>query len=70
MRCAGRLVPTFTRDGYKVADVPKPLFEKLKAAVDAGVQRWDSLRAEGNIDVIYTKEVRVYGPTCTVLSLT
>lgn len=75
----GRLVPTFTRDGYKVADVPKPLFDKLKvrqlpragdailtsccatrsckAAVDKGIERWEELRTEGVINVIYTKEV-------------
>ena len=53
-------MPTFTRDGYKVADVPKPLYEKLRNAVMDGVNRWDTLRSEGNIDVIYTKDVRLY----------
>lgn len=48
-----RAVPKFTERGFDVVPIPKELFGKLKAAVDAGLERWDSLRSEGNIDVIY-----------------
>ena len=52
----GRLVPTFTRDGFTVAQMPQKTFEKLKKGVDAGLARWDELRDEGVIDVIYNSQ--------------
>lgn len=52
----GRLVPTFSDTGYKVAMMPSQIFAKLKNAVDAGIQNWDNLRDEGNIDVIYNSQ--------------
>lgn len=52
----GRLVPTFTETGYKVATMPPEIFSKLKTAVDAGIENWDNLREEGHIDVIYNSQ--------------
>jgi hypothetical protein len=36
-----------------VAKMPPAIFAKLKSAVDEGLARWDTLRTEGKIDVIY-----------------
>jgi hypothetical protein len=52
----GRLVPTFTRDGFLVAQMPQKTFEKLKRGVEAGLAKWDELRDEGIIDVIYNSQ--------------
>jgi hypothetical protein len=49
-------VPALTENGYMVAKMPPAIFAKLKAAVDEGLQRWDSLRTEGKIDVIYNSQ--------------
>jgi len=51
-----RLIPKFTKTGFKVIKTPGFLHAKLKAAVDAGVADWDSLPREGDIDVIYHPE--------------
>lgn len=48
-----RAVPKFTERGFDVVPIPKRVFSKLKTAVDIGLKKWDSLRSEGNIDVIY-----------------
>lgn len=48
-----RLVPKFTPFGFKLAQTPTAVHEKLRAAVESGVQNFDQLRSEGNIDVIY-----------------
>jgi hypothetical protein len=52
----GRLVPTFTSTGYKVAMMPPEIFTKLKEGVEKGIERWDELRSEGTIDVIYNSQ--------------
>ena len=48
-----RLVPKFTSRGFEVIDTPPAIHAKLKAAVDAGVENWENLPYEGDIDVIY-----------------
>jgi hypothetical protein len=48
-----RLIPKFTQKGFAVIKTPDAVHAKLKAAVDAGVARFDSLPSEGEIDVIY-----------------
>ena len=48
-----RAVPAFTERGFDVVPIPRKVFEKLKKAVEEGVNNWDNLRSEGNIDVIY-----------------
>jgi len=51
-----RMIPKFTRTGFKVIKTPDFVHAKLKAAVDAGVAKWDELPHEGDIDVIYHPE--------------
>ena len=48
-----RFVPKFTEVGFEIIDAPVEIFHKLRAAVEKGVERWDTLPSEGNIDVIY-----------------
>jgi hypothetical protein len=51
-----RAVPKFTERGFDVVPVPTEIAAKLKAAVEAGLEKWDTLRTEGKIDVIYHDE--------------
>lgn len=51
-----RLVPKFTEVGFEVVDAPKEIFEKLRNAVETGIEKWNTLPSEGNIDVIYHPE--------------
>lgn len=48
-----RLVPKFTERGFEVINTPKHIHEKLLKATMDGVNRWDELRSEGKVDVIY-----------------
>jgi hypothetical protein len=48
-----RLVPRFTERGFDIIPTPPEVHQKLRDAVMAGVEDWDNLRSEGNIDVIF-----------------
>ena len=48
-----RLVPKFTERGFDVVNIPADTFAKLKVALDDALARWDDVRSEGSIDVIY-----------------
>ena len=49
-----RMVPRFTELGFEVISTPPAVAAKLKAAVDKGLEKWDSLRYEKQIDAVYT----------------
>lgn len=49
-----RMVPRFTEFGFKVIQIPPEIFAKLKAKVDEGIENWDNLRLERQIDAVYT----------------
>eukprot|EP01036_Dinobryon_divergens_P035101 gene35101-45437_t len=49
-----RMVPRFTEKGFEVIQIPAEVYQKLRSAVNAGLERWDSLREESPIDVVYT----------------
>ena len=48
----GRLVPKFTTHGFELRPIPTEVFAKLRDATERGLDNWDQLRSEGNIDVI------------------
>ena len=48
-----RLVPKFTPYGFKLVNTPPAVHKKLADAVAEGLSRWETLRSEGSIDVIY-----------------
>lgn len=50
---SGQMVPSFTQTGFKLFDTPPHVHAKLKAALDKGLENFDALPSEGNIDVIY-----------------
>ena len=51
-----RLVPRFTRRGFKVAQVPPHLHEQLLSVVQDGVDHWDDLDIEqGTEESIYNR---------------
>jgi hypothetical protein len=52
---AGRMVPKLTANGFEVVDVPRDIFQKLSAAVQRGVDNWDHLPEERQIDAVYTR---------------
>lgn len=52
---AGRMVPKLTPRGFEVVDVPKDIFQKLSDAVKRGVENWDNLPEERQIDAVYTR---------------
>lgn len=49
-----RLVPIFTENGFKVIQTPESVQRKLKAALDRGLQNFDAIRDESDIDLVYT----------------
>ena len=50
----GRMLPSFTENGFEVIQTPRHVQEKLKRAVDSGIANWDNLPYEGNVrDSIY-----------------
>jgi len=49
-----RLVPRFTELGFEVVSTPPEVQAKLKAAVDQGVENFDNLREERQIDAVFT----------------
>jgi hypothetical protein len=50
-----RLVPKFTSHGFEVVNTPQPVHDRLVAAVNRGLQNFDALRTEGDVDVIYNE---------------
>ena len=50
-----RLVPTFTEKGFEKVQTPSGLQSKMAAAVQKGVDQWDSLRSEGSVNAIYQR---------------
>jgi hypothetical protein len=48
------MVPTFTEFGFKVITTPTSVRLKLKNALDEGLNRWNNLRNEAQIDAVYT----------------
>jgi len=49
-----RLVPRFTERGFEVIETPPHVHEKLKAVLERGIARWNSLGNEPQIDAVYT----------------
>jgi hypothetical protein len=49
----GRMLPSFTQNGYEVATVPPAVFAKLKKAVDKGLENFENLREENHVEAIY-----------------
>lgn len=49
-----RVVPRFTERGFEVIPIPTKVFEKLKAALEKGLENWDSIPSEPQIDAVYT----------------
>jgi hypothetical protein len=52
---AGRLVPKLTTHGFEVVDVPRDVFQKLSEKVQKGIENWDNLPEERQIDAVYTR---------------
>jgi hypothetical protein len=52
---AGRLVPKLTTHGFEVVDVPRDVFQKLSDKVQKGIENWDNLPEERQIDAVYTR---------------
>lgn len=51
---SARLLPNFTENGYAVIQTPPAIHAKLRNSVMAGINNWDSLRAEGGVkNMIY-----------------
>jgi hypothetical protein len=46
-----RMVPKFTQNGFEVVKTPPDVAKLLKDAVDAGIQEWDSLPYEKDVEV-------------------
>lgn len=51
----GRLVPSFTKNGFEKVRIPEELFKRLSKAVKDGVSDFDNLRSEGGVNAIYTR---------------
>jgi hypothetical protein len=51
---AGRMVPRFTPNGFKVIQTPPEVQAMLKKAVDDALKDFDNIREESRIDVLYT----------------
>jgi hypothetical protein len=45
------MVPKFTQNGFEVVKTPPDVAKLLKDAVDAGIQEWDSLPYEKDVEV-------------------
>jgi hypothetical protein len=67
-----RLVPRFTTHGFEVIQTPESIHQNLKAAVDKGIDNWEHLRHERQIDAVHTplpsKFVDLHGMDWEVLS--
>ena len=48
-----RLVPKFTPLGFKIINIPKETYNRLRDAVKIPLQNVSKLRTEGDVDVIY-----------------
>jgi hypothetical protein len=48
------LVPWFTEVGFKVIQIPPEIYAVLKERVDKGIEDWENLRLERQIDAVYT----------------
>ena len=51
---SGRLVPSFTPNGFLLAQVPADVSQKLINAVNKALERWDELPYEHEVDAIYS----------------
>jgi hypothetical protein len=49
-----RMVPRFTEKGFKLIQTPPAIQAKLKAALDKGLENFDAIRNEQQIDAVYT----------------
>ena len=54
-----RMVPRFTPAGFKKINTPKHVHEKLANAVKEAVKNYDSIPAEGVVDVIYSDKDKI-----------
>lgn len=52
----GRMVPTFTAQGFDVIQTPHSVHEKLLNAVNKNLDNWDGMRQEHDVDCIYHPE--------------
>lgn len=50
------MIPRYTPVGFKLIQTPPDIQRRLKERLDAGLARYDSLRKENVIDVLYTPE--------------
>ena len=50
------LIPRYTPVGFKLIQTPPEVQRRLKERLDEGLERYDSLRKESVIDVLYTPE--------------
>lgn len=50
---SSRLVPKFTHRGFDVIETPKPVHEKLANAVNKGLEKWQRLRIEHRVPLMY-----------------
>jgi len=49
-----KMVPTFTDRGFDVINTPPSIHAKLLAAVERGIENWDKLRIEEDVEAIYS----------------
>eukprot|EP00349_Pseudokeronopsis_sp_Brazil_P008572 CAMPEP_0202963618 /NCGR_PEP_ID=MMETSP1396-20130829/7635_1 /ASSEMBLY_ACC=CAM_ASM_000872 /TAXON_ID= /ORGANISM="Pseudokeronopsis sp., Strain Brazil" /LENGTH=313 /DNA_ID=CAMNT_0049684997 /DNA_START=230 /DNA_END=1171 /DNA_ORIENTATION=+ len=49
-----RMVPRFTEKGFEVIKIPPAVFAKLKALLEKGLENWDAIPTEPQIDAVYT----------------
>jgi len=50
-----KMVPTFTENGFDIINTPPDIHAKLIAAVEKGLENWDNLRIEEDVDAIYSE---------------
>jgi hypothetical protein len=50
-----RMVPSFTSHGFKLIDIPKPVYEKIMNRIRAPLSDFESIPFEYDIDVIYNR---------------
>ena len=49
----GRMVPSFTDRGFDIAPAPKFVMDKLYAAISKGLENWDNIPEEFDVEAIY-----------------
>lgn len=57
-----RMVKRFTERGFEVIKIPPAVFEKLKTKLDKGLENWDAMGSEPQIDAVYTPKPSKFIP--------